>query len=294
MVFVSRRNADNAYGVYLGTGKWGEITCVNNDVNEVHTFGECVPKINMVEGDNSALPLGPLDGLLTLHSLLLAHLVLVELGEIVDDDGNRQCNDQYAANRAHRADYLSQARRGRDVSVADGRHRDDGPPERLRDGPEGCVVLVLLGKVDERRENEDAHAEEEEQEAHLLVGVLERVSQGLEAGRVPGQFEDPEDTHDSEHLDNAPDALKAPAPLLGLDEEQGEEIGHDGQYVYHIHSTLDKLPLVGRRGEPQDVLQREPGDAHGFDHGQLGVVDLVAAGVVLGDGRDCVQGQCDC
>jgi hypothetical protein len=35
-----------------------------------------------------------------------------------------------------------------------------------------------------------------------------------------------------------------------------------------------------RGGEPKYVLQGEPGDTDGLDHGQLGVVDLVAVLVV--------------
>lgn len=64
------------------------LTRVDDDVDEVHALGEGVPQVDMVEGDDAALALGPLEGLAPLEGLLPSHLVLVELGEIIDDNGN--------------------------------------------------------------------------------------------------------------------------------------------------------------------------------------------------------------
>lgn len=198
---------------------WGrppKRTCFNNDVNKVHTFGKGVPEINVVEGDYYAIAPGPFEGLFALHSLFFAHLILVVFGKVVDYDGNRQCNDQYAANRTHRAEYFAHNGFGCDVTVAHRSHGDDCPPESLGDGAEGSALLVLLGKVHETGEDEDAHGQEEHEEAEFLVAVLEGVTQTLETCRVSGQLEDPENPHDPKHLHDASDILEAGVALVGL------------------------------------------------------------------------------
>lgn len=43
----------------------------------------------------------------------------------------------------------------RHVAVAHGRHGDDGPPERVRDGLEEGVLAAGLGEVHGRREQHD-------------------------------------------------------------------------------------------------------------------------------------------
>jgi len=107
------------------------------------------------------------------------------------------------------------------------------------------------------------------------------------------QFEDTQDSHDTKDLHDTPDLLEALRAGVGLDEEEGDKVGHDGENVYHIHSTLGELPLVRGGGEAEDVLQREPGDANGLDHGQLGVVDGLAVLVVRGYRGYRVQSKCN-
>jgi len=52
-------------------------------------------------------------------------------------------------------------------------------PGRGRYAGEGCVRLVLLDEVAEGGEDEDAHGQEEKEEAKLFVTVFQRVSNGL-------------------------------------------------------------------------------------------------------------------
>ena len=59
----------------------------------------------------------------------VSDLFVVELCEVVDNDGNGQSHDQDTADGAARADDLAETRDGRDVSVAHGCHGDDGPPK---------------------------------------------------------------------------------------------------------------------------------------------------------------------
>ena len=91
------------------------------------------------------------------------HLVLVELGEVVNDDGYRQSDDEYAADAARGADQLAPHRLRAHVAVADRSHGDRSPPERLRDAAELGAFDVVLGKVRETREDEHADRDKHHQ-----------------------------------------------------------------------------------------------------------------------------------
>jgi len=54
----------------------------------------------------------------------------IEVVEVGDDDGNRECNGEHAGNDTHGADQLAPDTDRRDVTVADRRHGNDRPPER--------------------------------------------------------------------------------------------------------------------------------------------------------------------
>ena len=251
------------------------FTCVDNNIDQVHGLGERLLEVDVVEGDDGALHLGALQRRLTLHSLFFSNLLVIKLGKIVNNDGNGQGNNQYTTNGACRPDNLTRPSFGADVPVADRAHGDDGPPKSLGDTAEQGLLLVLFRKITQTGENEDAHGQKEHEEAELLVRVLEREAERLEAGRVAGQLEDPEDTHDPKHLDYPPDLLKVGRlfvrrcrrwvaagrrrqhRLLGAgiaDEEHGDEVGEDCEHIDNVHAALDKDPLVGRGGKSQNVF----------------------------------------
>ena len=81
-------------------------TCIDDDVDDVHGFSECIPEVDVVEGDDGSFAFRPFQGLLALERFLPPHLILVKLGKIVDNDGNGQGNDQYSANAANASDNL--------------------------------------------------------------------------------------------------------------------------------------------------------------------------------------------
>ena len=114
--------------------------------------------------------------LASLHRLVAPQLVLVVLGEVVDDDRDRQRDDEHAADAADAADDLAEDCLRHDVAVAHRRHGDRRPPERARDA-RVVRVVVLLGEVGERREHEDADGEEHDEQAELLVAALQRVAE---------------------------------------------------------------------------------------------------------------------
>ena len=172
--------------------------------------------------------------------LLAAHLILVELGEVVDDDRDGQRDDEHAADAAHAANELAQRRLGHNVAVPHSRHRDRRPPERRRDARVGLVVFRLFGEVGQAGEHQHADGEEHDEQAELLVAALQRVAERLQAGRVARQLQDAQDPHDPEDLDDAPHAVEPLRALVRLDEAQRDEVGHDGQQVDDVERTLGK------------------------------------------------------
>ena len=127
----------------------------------------------------------------SLQSLLASDLVLVELGEVVHDDRDGEGDDEDPADAAEDADGLAHPCHGHDVAIADGGHGDGGPPERVRDADELLPVVLTLGEEGEAGEDENAHRDEHEQQAELLVRVLDGEAQTLESCGMSCQLEDP-------------------------------------------------------------------------------------------------------
>ena len=71
-------------------------------------------------------------------------------------------------------------------------HSDDGPPVCVQHGHKRRVLVLLLEHIGQGGEHDGAHAQQQEQEAQLLVVGAHRVAQGLQAGGVTRQFEDSE------------------------------------------------------------------------------------------------------
>ena len=71
---------------------------------------------------------------------------------------------------------------GHDVPVAHGGEDHEAPPEAVREAPPWGGVL--LGKVDEAGEGEDADYQEHHQQPQLLVRLAQRWQQALQAIEV--------------------------------------------------------------------------------------------------------------
>lgn len=183
----------------------------------------------MVEGDNTSFPFGPLESLPSLQSLLPSHLILIELGKIVNNDRNGQRNYQNPTNTTHASYNFPQRRRRVNVAVTNGGHGDAGPPEGLGYTDEFGTGFLFFGEVSQTRENKNTHGQKQHQQAQLLVGVPESETQGLQTGGMTRQLEDPEDSHDTKHLDHAADVLELIGRVLvGLQEEERDEIRQYG------------------------------------------------------------------
>jgi len=129
-------------------------------------------------------------------------------------------------------------------------------PVMTRPAPVTAVHPVwdlLLSEVDQAGVGQDGHGDDDEEEAELLVGLLEGVEQGLEAGKVSDQLEYPEDPHHShqpDHLPSLTDDLEVLQPL-----QQQREIERDnGADVNDVHRVSDKLYFVRANAKSEEKL----------------------------------------
>ncbi|KAJ3607553.1 hypothetical protein NHX12_024604 [Muraenolepis orangiensis] len=87
----------------------------------------------------------------------------------------------------------------------------------MRDAGEGGPATVSLGKVDGTGEEErqDSDEQEEDEQAQLPHASAEGPAQELEALRVAGQLEDPEDPYQADHTDDGQRGGRRHVVLLG-------------------------------------------------------------------------------
>ena len=157
--------------------------------------------------------------------------------------------------------------------IAHGGDGHQSPPERLYKGPDvagmvdlgrpvlaghvpgpvGAVVTVrhlLLREVDQAGVGEDGHGDDDEEEAELLVGLLESVEQGLEASKVSDQLEYPQyphHSHQADHLPRLTDDLEVLQPL-----QQDRQVErNDSEEIDQIHRVLEDIfgPICSRRNK---------------------------------------------
>jgi len=81
-------------------------------------------------------------------------LVRIEAIEVTGDDGNRDGQRQDPCDGTRGADHAPRRTDRHLVSVSDGRHGDDCPPERVRDAGHLRVGSSELGVVDGTGEDE--------------------------------------------------------------------------------------------------------------------------------------------
>lgn len=93
------------------------FTCINYHINEIHTFGESIAQIDMMERYDASFTLCTIQCFATLESFFTTHLILIKLGEIINNDRNGQCDYQHAANATHWANNFPKRCRGTYVTI---------------------------------------------------------------------------------------------------------------------------------------------------------------------------------
>jgi len=83
-----------------------------------------------------------------------ARLMRIEAIEVTGDDRHWYRQRQHPGDGTRGADQTTRWADGHLVAVADGRHGDDRPPERVRDAVHLRVVAAELGVVDGAGEDE--------------------------------------------------------------------------------------------------------------------------------------------
>ena len=83
----------------------------------------------------------------------------------------------------------------------------------LWNGGKASTRLSILYVVLQTAKHQHAHPHQHEQQAKVLPAGPDRVGDGLEANRPPGQFEDPHDPRNSEDLHD-PSHISEPGLFL--------------------------------------------------------------------------------
>ena len=108
-----------------------------------------------------------------------AGLVRVEAIEVSGDDRHRYGERQHAGDGTRGADQTSCWADRHFVSVADRRHGDDRPPERVRDAIHLRVVAAELGVVDGAGEDEQRDQQCDQKQSETFQTGLERQHEHL-------------------------------------------------------------------------------------------------------------------
>ena len=184
-------------------------------------------------------------------------------GEVGDYNGYGQSYSEHACQGAESADKHPHVRLGHHVTVADGGHRHQGPPQAEGDAVEVVVRVRLnpLRVINQRSEYHDSENEEENQQRQLLSRGPESLYENFEAGRMPRQFEQPHYPDDRKKFQD-----------VGVFEVFGE-FGQDeiyikaegGDVVYDVDGRFDEVALVRARDEADEEFECEPSVAEALD-----------------------------
>ena len=225
-----------------------QVKCLSDAITQIILV---VMENTLGQGQGALTPSGLLHVGPSLERLLPPDLVLVELREVVDDDGDGEGDDEDSADTADQTDTLARQRGGVHVTVTHSGHGDGRPPEGGWNAGERSLLHLSLGEVAEAGEDEDPHGDEHEQQAELLVAVSDGEAETLQSGGMSGELQDPEDPEDPEDLNDSLDILVLALLHLVLHEEEGDVVREDGEDVNDVEASLDEGPLVTGSKEPE-------------------------------------------
>nr|XP_023493225.1 uncharacterized protein LOC106782977 [Equus caballus] len=175
-----------------------------------------------------------------LELLLLPLELQVGVREGVEDGRGWEGHDEDPTQDAAEGHHLARHAARDHVSVAHGRHGDDGPPIGGRDAGElQDPAGLILGHVDQRGEEGDGHAEEEEEQAELARAAAHGEAQRLQPQRVARQAHHVEDAQRPQHAQRQPHLLQESSLLM----------------TEHEKSWSRRMPGCRERAEETDERQ---------------------------------------
>ena len=118
--------------------------------------------------------------------------------------------------------------------------------------------MDALGVVDERREDDNAENEEENQKSQLVRARLERVNENLESGRVPSQLEQPHDANDAEELKDVVVLLHVSQNVVEVERQSRDEVDD-------VDRRQSERQFTRTDDRPRNQLERKPHIAHTLD-----------------------------
>lgn len=147
----------------------------------------------------------------------------------------------------------------------------------MRNAGEVSVRHVVLHGVNHGGEAEDAHGDEEEEAAHLLVALTQSEAKRPQTCGVSRQFQDSKDSHqshDAQHLAQLSHlrhslhvGLVLRVVVLVVEELQEglQMLRQDGDEVHGVeHALAEGFQFRGGH-QTQQVLHSEEGDAYGLN-----------------------------
>lgn len=137
--------------------------------------------------------------------------------------------------------------------------------------------FIRLCKIHSAGKEDDPNEEEEDQKAQFPHAGSEGVAQDLQAFGVPGEFEDPEysdQTNDSEDGKGHGLLLLTIATplLLGQVSAQCDEVRQNGDNVNDVHDVFEEECLAGTSKAANHKLKGKPYNTDCF-HDEEGVIE---------------------
>lgn len=137
--------------------------------------------------------------------------------------------------------------------------------------------FIRLREIHSTGKEDDPNEEEKDQKAQFPHAGSEGVAQDLQALGVPGEFEDPEY---SDQTDDPEDGeghglllLPVATPLLlGQIRAQRDEVRQNGDNVNDVHDVFEEEGLAGTSKAANHKLKGEPHNADRL-HNEEGVVE---------------------
>ena len=104
--------------------------------------------------------------------------------------------------------------------------------------------MVSLGKVDGAGEENDTNEKEKYEQAQLAHAGPQRLTEDLEALRVTGQLEDPENPHQPDDPDDGQGCGRRGIIALGQFCSKSDKIGQDSTEINDVHDVLKEGHLT--------------------------------------------------